>query len=98
MAGNKETYLGLHAMCPIVLPDFKQIWNILTDSPQYHISQKSVGSCTDTCGQTDKRTDMTKVISVFRDYVNFPEIIIYELLSQKFPLTPYIVGRNFPIT
>ena len=49
-------------------------------------------------GQTDKRTDMTKVISVFRDYVNFPEIIIYEFLSQKFPLTPYVVGRNFPIT
>jgi len=35
------------------------------------------GSCADTCEQTDKRTCMTKVIGVFRGYMNAPNLFHY---------------------
>jgi len=31
IAGNNETYFGVHPKCPIFLPNFKQIWNFSTD-------------------------------------------------------------------
>jgi hypothetical protein len=50
-------YSGHHVKCPLPLPNFNHIWNILTDfhkNPQYQISRKSIhGSQADTCRHTD---------------------------------------------
>ena len=63
-------YLGLHAKCPIFLPDISQICDFLADfhdTPHSPISQKSV-QCDPrwymgTDGQTDKRMGITKLFS-----------------------------------
>jgi hypothetical protein len=60
VAGNDETYLGLHIKCLIFLPDFDEIWSFWADfykSSQYQISRISVQWGLRWCMQTDRRTD-----------------------------------------
>jgi hypothetical protein len=69
VASNNKTHLGLHAKCPRILPDFKQIWKFLDKflwTLQYQITRKSVQSEPHRC----VRTDMTKLISPFCDCAN----------------------------
>jgi hypothetical protein len=45
IAGNKKVYLDLHVTCPILLPEFNQIWIFMTDfheDPLCKVSRNSV--------------------------------------------------------
>ena len=73
VAGNSNTYLGLHVKSPNVTK-FGVSWHGLFNIPQYEISRKSSsGSCADTCGETDGRTDITKLIGAFRNRAEAPK-------------------------
>jgi hypothetical protein len=60
VAGNKKTYWSLHVNCPILLPNFNQIWILSADcneSLQYQISRQSVQWEPCAYLRTDGRTD-----------------------------------------
>ena len=67
VAGNNETYFGLHVMCPTCLSDFNKILKFLGIFPLKPLNTKfqgnpSSGNRADTSGQTD----MTKLMDAFR--------------------------------
>ena len=71
VAGNNRTYLVLHVEHPKFLSDFNHIWIIRTDfhnSLQYQISRKSNLWEPHWYNLMDWRTDMMKLIEVFREY------------------------------
>jgi hypothetical protein len=68
-------YIGLHAKYPLFLSDFNENWILSTDVRKihkYHISWKSVWWELSSM-RTDGRTDMTKLIVVFRNFAKAPK-------------------------
>ena len=69
-------YIGLHAKYPLFLSEF----NKLEFSPQSFEKYSNIklyenpsgGSRVVPCGQTDRRTDMTKLAVAFRNFTNAP--------------------------
>ena len=57
VADNNALYIGLHIKCPILLPDINTIslsWLVFIAVPNIKFCGKlTIGSCGDTCGQTD---------------------------------------------
>jgi hypothetical protein len=75
-----KMYIGLHVKCPLFFSDFNESWIFSTDFRKLlkcQISWKSVQwepSCSmGTDGQTDRLTDMTKLIVAFRNFANAPK-------------------------
>ena len=61
VAGNCETYLGLHAKCQIFLSYFVHVWSFWIDfheSSQYQISRKSVQWVPRRYVQTDRHDEV----------------------------------------
>ena len=62
VASNNKTYLGFHAKCPILLPDFNQVWifqQILIEVPSINVrGNLSRESRLNVCGQTDGRKSL----------------------------------------
>jgi hypothetical protein len=88
---HNKTHAGLHLNYPTFLPGFNQILSFSTDvhavlNTKFH-TNASGGSCADTWGKTDSRTqwrsvghkdgqtNMEKLTSVFRNYANTPKTI-----------------------
>jgi len=68
---------------PTFLPDFKQIRIFSTDFSlkvpkiKFHenpCSRSRSGTCGQTDRQTDRRTDIAKLIGAFREYANPPKV------------------------
>jgi hypothetical protein len=71
VADNNKTSVGLHVKCPILLSKFGLWEQVFVEVLSIKFrGNYSSGSRTDAYGQTDRRTDMTKVMSAFSDYVN----------------------------
>jgi hypothetical protein len=80
-----QNYAGLHLKCQLFLIEFNQTCIFLTvfiTNPQHKIERKSVQSETSlpprppprtrTAGRTKRRTDMTNLAVVFRNFANAP--------------------------
>jgi hypothetical protein len=71
-------YLGIHVNCPMfcmILTEFGFSRHILIELPniKFHVNPSS-GFRAETCGRSDRRTDMTKLMGAFRDYANASKI------------------------
>ena len=60
----------------------QSVWYFFRKSPQIQ-GNLSSGSRADTFQQTNKRTDMTKVIGAFRDYTNAPKNHLGDLAVKE---------------
>ena len=72
-----------YAQCPVFLPDFWRNWNIIDSiSGKYfniRLLVKSVQyepSCLYVDRQTDRQTDVTKLIIAFQNFANAPEMAV----------------------
>jgi len=79
VAGKNKKCLGLHVTCPIFLSNFLQNLEFLNKfsqmSPISDFTEKlPVTAALLHAGQTDGRTDITKLVSVFRAYKNMLKI------------------------
>ena len=55
------------------------------------------GSCADTYGHTDTKTDMTNLIGFFRDYANVPKIMLIDTVVWVLLYTQqYSMHLSFP--
>jgi len=73
-------YIGIHVKCPLFLSDFNETWILLTNFWKIHkyqilwISVKWEPCCSiRTDGQTDRQTDMTKLIVAVHNFANVPK-------------------------
>jgi hypothetical protein len=71
-------YIGFHVKYPLFLSDFNEIWISSPDfqkfwNIKFH-ENPSVASRVVPCGQTDGRTDMTKLIVAFHSFANAPKM------------------------
>ena len=96
-----KMYIGLHAIYPLCLSHFNEIWIFSTNFrkiPKYKLSWKPV-HCEPSCslrtdGQTERRTDAMKIKVAFGNFPNAPEIILYiELRFKKTPAFPSTANR-----
>ena len=74
-------YIGLRVKYPLFLSEFNETWTSSTDfltTLKYKISWSRVVST-----RTDGRTDMTKLVIVFRNFVHAPKNCMEEWLTQK---------------
>jgi hypothetical protein len=65
----------LHVKCPLLLPDFNETWIFYTFFEKYSnikFHENSSNRIRVPWGQADGRTDMTKLIVVFRKFSNAP--------------------------
>jgi len=75
---SQKIYSGLRVKDPLFLYDIKETWIFSTDFQKvlkYQISQKSVLWEPSCCMHTDGRTDVMKLIVVFRNFVKAPNIL-----------------------
>ena len=72
-----KTYIGLHVKYPLFLSDFTGNWIFSTDFRkilEYQISLRFFnGSRVAPCRWADGRTDMTMLVSAFRNFANAPK-------------------------
>ena len=68
-------YIGRHTKYHLLLSDFKETLIFSTHAQniiKFHENPSSESSIVP-CGHTDERTDMTKLIVAFRNFVNAPK-------------------------
>jgi hypothetical protein len=73
--------IGLQVMCPSFLSDFNETAMFLTDfrnilkykTSRNPSNESLVFPCGETGRQTDRQTDMTKLIVTFRNFANAPD-------------------------
>ena len=81
VATNNKPYLDLHVKFHIFLSDSNQISTL----PILNFMEicPAVSVLVHADGQTDERTDMTKLIGAFRDYVNAPKNTRHKTVTFK---------------
>jgi hypothetical protein len=85
-----EMYIGLHVKQPLFLSDFNESWIFSIDflktlNVKFHENRSNVRRAL----LADKRTDVTKLIIAFRNFVNAPNKVT-KILGSKFFEVPLI--------
>jgi hypothetical protein len=71
-------YIGRHVKCPLFFSDFNDAWIFPTEFRKilkYEILLNSVQRELSCSIRKDGRTDMTKLIFAFRNFVNMPKVL-----------------------
>jgi hypothetical protein len=89
---SKKKWARYNKKCILIfLSDFNETWIFSTDFRKilkYQISWKSsIGNRVVPCGRKDRRTDMTKLIVVFRNFANAPKTGACTHVSRGYELS-----------